>query len=89
MIWYDGVDKVIGCAKYGVDIDFFGLLYGKVLRSLHVYVKIKSIDVLVVLVVFGVKVVIISVDLFDLFVGVAMMGELLMNLCYLFMNVLV
>ena len=32
---HDGLDKVIGRAKYGADYSFPGMLYGKVLRSPH------------------------------------------------------
>ena len=31
-IRHDGVDKVIGAAKYGADIQLSGMLHGKVLR---------------------------------------------------------
>ncbi len=32
-IRHDGIDKVMGRAKYGADYSFPGMLYGKVLRS--------------------------------------------------------
>ena len=41
---HDGVDKVIGAAKYGADIQLSGMLHGKVLRSPHAHAVIKSID---------------------------------------------
>jgi xanthine dehydrogenase molybdenum-binding subunit len=41
---YDAVDKVTGRARYGADISFPGLLYGKVLRSPHAHARIQSID---------------------------------------------
>lgn len=40
----DGVDKVIGRAEYGADINLPGLLQGKVLRSPHAHARIISID---------------------------------------------
>mgnify|MGYP003309909488 CR=1 FL=1 len=43
-IRHDGVDKVIGAAKYGADIQLTGMLHGKVLRSPHAHAIIKSID---------------------------------------------
>ncbi|MAF53499.1 MAG: oxidoreductase [Chloroflexi bacterium] len=43
-IRHDGVDKVIGKATYGADINLPGMLYGKVLRSPHAHAVIKSID---------------------------------------------
>ena len=44
-IRHDGADKVTGRAKYGVDVQMTGLLYGQVLRSPHAHAKIKSIAV--------------------------------------------
>jgi len=41
---HDGVDKVIGAAKYGADIQLSGMLHGKVLRSPHAHARIRSID---------------------------------------------
>ena len=43
-IRHDGVDKVIGAAKYGADIQLTGMLHGKVLRSPHAHAIIKSIN---------------------------------------------
>jgi CO/xanthine dehydrogenase Mo-binding subunit len=43
-IRHDGVEKVTGQARYGVDIRLPGILYGKVWRSLHAHVRIKAID---------------------------------------------
>jgi len=43
-IRHDGVDKVIGAAKYGADIQLSGMLHGKVLRSPHAHARIKSIN---------------------------------------------
>ena len=43
-IRHDGVDKVIGAAKYGADIQLSGMLHGKVLRSPYAHARIRSID---------------------------------------------
>ncbi|MBO20094.1 MAG: oxidoreductase [Chloroflexi bacterium] len=43
-IRHDGLDKVIGAAKYGADIQLTGMLHGKVLRSPHAHARIKSIE---------------------------------------------
>ena len=40
----DGFDKVTGKALYGADIRLPGMLFGKVLRSLHAHARILSID---------------------------------------------
>ncbi len=40
----DALDKVTGKAKYCEDLKMPGMLYGKVLRSLHAHAKIISID---------------------------------------------
>ena len=41
---HDGTDKVTGRAKYGVDVRFPGMLYGRILRSPHAHAVIKGID---------------------------------------------
>ena len=41
---HDGVDKVTGRAKYGVDASMPGMVWGKVLRSPHARARIISID---------------------------------------------
>ena len=43
-IRHDGVDKVIGAAKYGADTQLPGMLHGKVLRSPHAHARIRAID---------------------------------------------
>ncbi|HQW35358.1 MAG TPA: hypothetical protein PKY60_07960, partial [Thermoflexales bacterium] len=40
----DGVDKVIGRAVYGADVQVAGALHGKVLRSPHAHARIVSIN---------------------------------------------
>ena len=41
---HDGVDKVMGKARFGADISLPGMVHGKVLRSPHAHAIIKSID---------------------------------------------
>ena len=43
-IRHDGIDKVMGRAKYGTDYSAPGMLHGKVLRSPYAHVLIKSIN---------------------------------------------
>ncbi len=40
----DGIDKVTGRAKYTYDVQFPGMLYGKILHSPHPHAKIRNID---------------------------------------------
>src|SRR5450432_2884755 len=40
----DGFAKVTGAAKYSMDINLPGMLYGKILRSPHPAAKITNID---------------------------------------------
>ena len=40
----DGWEKVTGSAKYTVDMELPGMLYGKILRSPHAHAKIVGID---------------------------------------------
>jgi xanthine dehydrogenase molybdenum-binding subunit len=41
---HDGLDKVMGHARYGADVHLPGLLHGKVLRSPHAHARIRAID---------------------------------------------
>ncbi len=43
-IRHDGVDKVVGAAKFGADTQLSGMLHGKVLRSPYAHANIKGID---------------------------------------------
>ena len=44
-IRHDGMDKVMGKARFGADIvSLPGMIYGKVLRSPHAHAVIRSID---------------------------------------------
>ncbi|TVR35890.1 MAG: xanthine dehydrogenase family protein molybdopterin-binding subunit [Nitriliruptor sp.] len=44
-IRHDGVDKVTGRANFGADVDWPGMLQGRVLRSPHAHARIRSVDV--------------------------------------------
>jgi len=43
-IRHDGIDKVVGRAKYGADYSAPAMLHGKILRSPHAHARIKSIN---------------------------------------------
>ena len=62
-IRHDGMDKVVGKAKYGADIILPGMLFGKVLRSPHAHANIKSIDTSGAMKIPGVKAVVTYQDL--------------------------
>ena len=62
-IRHDGADKVTGRAKYGVDVQMTGLLFGQVLRSPYAHAQIKSIDVGKALAYPGVRAVITANDM--------------------------
>ena len=62
-IRHDGVDKVIGRAKYGADIDMAGMLHGAVARSPHAHARIASLDTRKAEALPGVKAVITVADL--------------------------
>ena len=62
-IRHDGVDKVIGRAKYGADIDMAGMLHGAVVRSPHAHARIESLDTRKAEALPGVKAVITVADL--------------------------
>ena len=87
-IRHDGVDKVIGRAKYGADYAFPGMLHGKVLRSPHAHAKIKSIKIDKALKVPGVKAIVTSADLPEAANRLEQAGEMAINPHYLSMNIL-
>lgn len=62
-IRHDGMDKVTGRARYGVDTDIPGMLFGKILRSPHPHARIKSIDVGKAQALTGVYAVVTAADL--------------------------
>ncbi|MCL0053693.1 xanthine dehydrogenase family protein molybdopterin-binding subunit [Dehalococcoidia bacterium] len=61
-IRHDGVDKVIGAAKYGADIQLSGMLHGKVLRSPYAHARIRSINTSKAEAISGVTAVVTSKD---------------------------
>jgi len=65
-IKHDGLDKVLGRAKFGADAYLPGMLYGKILRSPHAHAIIKSIDTSKAEALPGVKAVITAADFPDL-----------------------
>jgi xanthine dehydrogenase molybdenum-binding subunit len=87
-IRHDGVDKVIGRAKYGADYAFPGMLHGKVLRSPHAHAIIKSINVDKALKLPGVKAVITGKDLHMPEDKTEQLGELGMNPAHLAQNIM-
>ena len=62
-IRHDGVDKVTGRAKYGVDAHVPGMLYGAVLRSPHAHARIVRIDTSAAEALPGVKGVVTAKDM--------------------------
>ena len=87
-IRHDGVDKVTGRAKYGADLNFPDMLYGKVLRSPHAHAKIISLDVSQALEYPGVKDIITGSDLPIVEERIAEFGEIPENMRFLSDNVL-
>ncbi len=87
-IRHDGIDKVMGRAKYGADYSFPGMLYGKVLRSPHAHARIKSINVEKALKLLGVKGVVLGKDLPELESKTEFVGEIAINPFYLAQNIL-
>ncbi|MCZ6633708.1 MAG: xanthine dehydrogenase family protein molybdopterin-binding subunit [bacterium] len=87
-IRHDGADKVTGRAVYGADVQFAGLLHGKVLRSPHAHAVIKSIDTSKAEALDGVKAVMTVQDLPELEDKIEDLGEGAANLRHLRANVL-
>ncbi len=87
---HDGLDKVIGRAKYGADYSFPGMLYGKVLRSPHAHARIKSINAEKALRLPGVKAVVTHADFAPQTIAPVyrMGGEAAVNPLYLASNIL-
>jgi xanthine dehydrogenase molybdenum-binding subunit len=86
----DGLDKVIGRAKYGADYSFPAMLYGKVLRSPHAHARIKSINAEKALRLPGVKAVVTHADFAPQTMAPVyrMGGEAAINPLYLASNIL-
>ena len=72
---HDGVDKVIGKAQYGADLNLPGMLYAKVLRSPYAHAKIKSLDISKAEKHPGIKAIVTSADLAPLPDKNASVGE--------------
>jgi CO/xanthine dehydrogenase Mo-binding subunit len=87
-IRHDGIDKVIGRAKYGADYAFPGMLHGKLLRSPHAHARIKSINVEKALKLPGVKAIVTGRDLPKAENKLEQAGEMTINPHYLSMNIL-
>src|SRR5260370_4888607 len=88
-IRHDGLEKVTGQAKYGADLSYAGMLFGKIVRSPHAHARIRSINFDQALKVPGVHAVVTGADLPDLGHGaMAQVGELVVNTSYLSQNVL-
>ena len=63
---HDGLDKVVGKARYAADQVLPGMLHGHVLRSPHAHARIVSIDTSVAEAMAGVRAVITGADFPDL-----------------------
>ena len=87
-IRHDGIDKVIGRAKYGADYAFPGMLHGKLLRSPHAHARIKSINFDKALKLPGVKAIVTGKDLPKAENKLEQSGEMTINPHYLSMNIL-
>ena len=87
-IRHDGMDKVTGKAKYGADVKFSKMLYGRVLRSPHAHARIVSIDTSGAESHPGVFAVITTSDMPDLVDKMADLGEGVVNMAHLGDNVL-
>src|SRR6266702_2137 len=61
----DGVDKVTGRASFAADTTMPGMIWGKVLRSLHPHARIRGIDTSKAVALPGVKAVVTSRDIVD------------------------
>lgn len=87
-IRHDGVDKVVGRAKYGADISLPGMLHAKVLRSPHAHARIKVIDASAALALPGVKAVITGADFPDIPPELVQIGENFVNARNVSMNLM-
>ena len=85
---HDGVDKVTGRAKYGVDYQAADLLHAKFVRSPHAHARIISIDTKEAEATEGVHAIVTSIDLPEAADKVISLGEGSANVKYLRNNVL-
>ncbi len=63
---HDGLDKVVGKARYAADLVLPGMLYGHILRSPHAHARIVSIDTSKAAAMPGVRAIITGEDFPDL-----------------------
>ena len=87
-IRHDGVDKVVGAARYAADQNVPGMLYGKYLRSPHAHARILNIDTSKAEALPGVTAIVTSSDLAEAADKIQEMGEDAVNLRYLSANML-
>lgn len=87
-IRHDGVDKVVGRAKYGADVKLTGMVYGVVLRSPHAHALIKKIDTKAAEDLPGVRAVVTAADLPEQGDRVVELGEGAANMRHLSANIL-
>src|SRR5438552_8888401 len=85
---HDGVDKVMGRAIYGADVQMAGMLHGRILRSPIPHGRILSIDASKALALPGVEGVVTSEDLAHPGDKIAELGEGAVNLKHLSSNCL-
>jgi CO/xanthine dehydrogenase Mo-binding subunit len=71
----DAYEKVTGRAKYGADLQFAGMLYGKVLRTKHPSARIKNINVDKARAIPGVWAVMTAQDVFCNEIGVIIQDQ--------------
>ena len=84
----DGIEKVIGRAQYGADLNLPGMIWGDVLRSPHAHARIKSIDTQPALDMEGVLAVVTAADMADVSTGSIAGGESAIDFPDLSRNVL-
>src|SRR3990172_10832819 len=65
----DGLDKIRGTTKYGIDYTLPGMLHARVLRSEHAHARITSIDATRAEELPGVEAVVTAVDAPDVLIG--------------------
>ena len=87
-IRHDGLDKVVGTARYAADQNVPGMLYGKYLRSPHAHARILNIDTSKAEALPGVTAIVTSSDLAEAADKIQEMGEDAVNLRYLSANML-
>ena len=87
-IRHDGMDKVVGTARYAADQNVPGMLYGKYLRSPHAHARILNIDTSKAEALPGVTAIVTTADLAEAADKIQEMGEDAVNLRYLSANML-